>query len=148
MKGELKIYPTTDNINRFSLLKKIFVNNSEYEIENVRYHKNLVYVKLLGINDIEEAEKLKGAIIKISEDLALPLEENEYYLQDLYGINVYEGKEFLGQITDILQTGANDVYVVDKKILIPAVKQFILNIDLQNKTMSVKLIEGMRDLND
>lgn len=120
----------------------------EYEIENVRYHKNLVYVKLLGINNIEEAEKLKDAIIKISENLALPLEENEYYLQDLYGINVYEGKEFLGQITDILQTGANDVYVVDKKILIPAVKQFILNIDLQNKMMSVKLIEGMRDLND
>ncbi len=148
LKGELKIYPTTDDINRFDLLEKVFINDMEYEIENVRYDKNLVYIKFFGIDDIDQAQKFKGCIIKIPEDLALPLEENEFYLQDLYGLNVYEGENFLGKITDIIQTGANDIYVVDGKLMIPAVKQFVLAIDTQNKIMRVKLIKGMRDLND
>lgn len=147
LKGELKIYPTTENINRFSLLKNFFVDDLEYEIENVRYHKNFVYIKLLGINSVEDAEKLKGATIKISDELALPIGENEYYIRDLYGMKVYEGEEFLGCITNIISTGANDIYVVDEKIFIPAIKQCILNVDIKNRTMFVKLIEGLRDLN-
>lgn len=113
----------------------------------MRNHKNLVYIKLFEINNIEDAQKLKDSIIKIPESLALPLDENEYYLQDLYGLDVYEEENFLGKITDIIQTGANDIYVVNNKILIPAVKQYILNIDIKNKIMHVKLINGLRDLN-
>ena len=147
LNGYVKIYPTTSDINRFSLLKNVLINDLEYQIENVRYQKNLVYVKFSSVNNIDEAEKLKGSIIKIPEHLALPLQKDEYYLQDLYGLNVYEGDEFLGQITDVIQNGPNDIYVVDGKIFIPAVKSFILNIDIKNKLMSVKLIEGLRNLN-
>lgn len=129
------------------MLKNVLINDFEYEIENVRYQKNLVYAKFLSVNNINDAEKLKGSIIKIPEHLALPLQDDEYYLQDLYGLNVYEGDEFLGQITDIILGSANDIYVVDEKIFIPAVKSFILNIDIKNKLMSVKLIEGLRELN-
>ena len=118
IKGELKIYPMTDDINRFSLLKKVLIDNLEYKIKHVRYNKNLVYIIFDGINNINDAEKLKNKIIKIPEKLALPLDKNEYYIQDLYGLNVYEGDEFLGQITDVMKTGANDVYVINKKNII------------------------------
>ena len=148
IKGELKIYPMTDDINRFSLLKKVLIDNLEYKIKHVRYNKNLVYIIFDGINNINDAEKLKNKIIKIPEKLALPLDKNEYYIQDLYGLNVYEGDEFLGQITDVMKTGANDVYVINKKILIPAIKECILKIDIKNKVMSVKLLKGLRELND
>ena len=95
------------------------------------------------------AERLKGSIVKITEDMAIPCEEGEYYIRDLYDMTVVtdDGEE-LGVITDILFTGANDVYVVKppkgKDILIPAIKQVILNVDVDNKKMTVKLLEGLR----
>ena len=137
----------TDDIKRFDLLKSVFVNDSEYKINKVFYYKNLVYIKFAGINNIDQAEKLKGEIIKIPESMALPLDKNEYYISDLYDLKVYSGEEFLGVITDIISTGKHDVYIINKKIFIPAVKEFILDINIKNKTMQVKLIDGMRDLN-
>ena len=147
LKGELKIFPMTDDIKRFDLLKSVFVNDLEYKINKVFYYKNLVYIKFAGVNNIDQAEKLKGEIIKIPESMALPLDKNEYYISDLYDLKVYNENEFLGNITDIISTGKHDVYVINKKIFIPAVKEFILDINIKNKTMHVKLIDGMRDLN-
>ncbi|ONI38839.1 16S rRNA processing protein RimM [Candidatus Epulonipiscium fishelsonii] len=152
LKGELKIMPSTEDIERFKKLSKVFLERktlTEQEIETVRFHKNMVLLKFKGIDTIEEAEKLKNSIIKINKEDALPLNENEYYINDLYDMKVVtdEGIE-LGIIEDIMFTSANDVYVVKtqtKPVLIPAIKQCILNVDVPNNTMTIKVIKGLLD---
>ena len=129
------------------MLEKVWINDRAYEIINVRYQKNFVYAKLSGIDNLSQTEKFKGCIVKIPEELALPLDDDEYYLRDLYDLKVYDGDEFIGKITDVIQNHKDDIYVVDNKIFIPAIKNFILDVDIRNKTMHVKLIEGMRELN-
>ena len=145
--------PAVDDVERFKLLDRIFVDRkgsiTEYEIENVRFHKQFVLLKLKGIDDMTSAEKLKGTVAKITEDMALPCEEDEYYIRDLYDMEVVTDEgEKLGIISDIIFTGANDVYAVKsddgKEILIPAIKDCILNVDVENKIMTVKLLEGLR----
>lgn len=157
VKGELKIIPTTDDPKRFELLEEIFVNTKEgpisYKVDNVRYLKNFVLLKLKGIDDMTQAERLKTCVLKIPRDLALPLGENEYYIGDLYNMKVLtDDGEDLGEIIDILFTGSNDVYIVknkanpnSKEILIPAIKQCILNVDIKENTMIVHLLEGLRE---
>ncbi len=152
IKGELRVVPTTDEPERFKLLDSIFAQSkdicAEYEIESVRYHKQFVLLKLKGIDDMTSAEKLKGCEVKISEDKALPCGKDEYYIRDLYDMEVVtDTGENLGLITDIIFTGANDVYVVkneQNEILVPAIKQCILNVDTANKKMTVRLLEGLR----
>ncbi len=153
IKGEMRVIPCVDDVTRFELLDKVYIDKkgsiTEYEVENIRYHKQFVLLKLKGINDMTAAERLKGSIVKITEDMAIPCEEDEYYLRDLFDMLVVtdEGEE-LGIITDVLFTGANDVYVVTPKkgnyILIHAIKQVVLNVDVENKKMTVKLLEGLR----
>lgn len=152
IKGEMRIMPTVDDIMRFKLLKKVYVERKgvikEYDVENVRFHKQFVLLKLKGIDDMTAAEAFKGSVVKITEDMAIPCEENEYYIKDLYDMKVItEDNTVLGAITDILFTGANDVYVVSPKegkdILIPAIKDCILNVDIENKVMTVRLLEGL-----
>lgn len=152
IKGEMRIMPTVDDINRFKLLKKVYVEQrgsiNEYQVESIRFHKQFVLIKLKGIDDMTRAETFKGSVVKITEDMAIPCEEDEYYIRDLYDMRVTdeEGTE-LGVIGDILFTGANDVYVVkrrgEKDILIPAIKSCILNVDIENKVMKVRLPEGL-----
>lgn len=153
IKGEVRVMPTVDDVSRFELLEHIFVdrkgNIKEYEIENVRFHKQFVLLKLKGIDDMTTAETLKGTVVKITEDMAVPCEEDEYYIRDLYDMEVVtvEGEK-LGIITDIIFTGANDVYAVKnedgKEILIPAIKDCIIDVDVENNTMTVKLLGGLR----
>ena len=152
IKGDVRVLPTTDDVNRFKKLKEINIFKGKelvsYEIENVRFHKQFVLLKLKGIDSINDAEPLKNCEIKISKDLAIPCEKDEYYISDLYGMTVVtEDNENLGTIEDIIFTGANDVYVVkkdDSQILIPAIKKCILNVDVKEKTMTVHLLEGLR----
>ena len=147
LKGEMKIFCFCDEIKKFDLIDKIFIDGKDFEIENVSYKKNFVYIKLAGVNNIDDAEKFKNKIIKTNDDLARKIFENEYQRENLYGIRVYEYDNFLGELKEIIRTGAHDVYVIEnenKKILIPAVSEFILDIDLENKIMKVKLIDGMR----
>ncbi|MBS5793388.1 MAG: ribosome maturation factor RimM [Clostridiales bacterium] len=152
IKGEVRVVPTTDDINRFKKLKEVHIckrdNINLYEIENVRFHKQFVLLKFKGIDNMTDAEYLKNTEIKISKDLAIPCEEDEYYISDLYGIEVTTDEdEYIGRIEDIIFTGANDVYIVKKEgsqILIPAIKQCILNVDIKEKTMRVHLLEGLR----
>lgn len=153
LKGEVRVIPMTDDPKRFNALKSIEVffttHSKEYEIEKARLHKQFVVLKLKGVSSINEAEALRGGLIKISEENALPLEEDEYYIKDIYGLKVISdiGEE-LGVVEDIIFTGANDVYIVRehgiKDLLIPAIKQCILNIDKESKVMTVKLLEGLR----
>ena len=152
IKGELKINPFTDDINRLDELKSMFVvKNKElipYEIETVRYHKNMVILKLKGINSMNEAEKLKGLYIKIDRKYAKKLPKGTYFIADLIGLEVYdENSNLLGSIDDIYNTGANDIYVVKnnlgKQILLPGIPQVIKKVDLENKKIVVHLLNGL-----
>ena len=156
VKGEVRIIPTTEDPKRFTKLKSIYVENRKeittYEIENVRYHKAFVLLKLKGINDMNSAELLKGSILKIDRKDSLPLKKDEYYISDLYDLEVYtEEERFLGVLTDIIATGSNDVYVIhkenrEKDLLIPAIKQVVKQVKLEENKMIVHLLEGLEAL--
>jgi 16S rRNA processing protein RimM len=118
-------------------------------VENVWYHKQFVMIKFGGIDDMNAAETLRGAEIKIDDSEALPLGEDEYYIRDLLGLRVVTDEgETLGELSDVLQTGANDVYVVknknDGQVLIPAIAQCVLDVDIGARAMTVHLLEGLR----
>lgn len=152
IKGEVRVIPTTDDITRFELLDSIFVLRrgqlEELEIENVRYHKQFVLLKLKGVDDMTTAEGYKNCEVQIPSEEALPCGEDEYYIRDLYGMSVYdEGGNLVGALSDVLFTGANDVYVIqrqDKKdLLLPAIKECILDVNVDEKKMTVKVLEGL-----
>lgn len=154
VRGELKVIPSTSDINRFDYLKIVWVEKdgklTEYFVEKVRYHKNYVLIKLHGIDTMDEAVEFKNCYLKVDRKNARPLSENEYFIVDLLDCKVYEKGVLLGKITDVLQTGSNDVYVVngDKygEILIPALEQVVLNVDIENKEIQVILPEGLIDI--
>ncbi len=153
IKGQMKIVPFTDDITRFNDLKTIFIEINkelkEFKIEEVKYHKNNVLIKLEGINDINDTEKYKNCYVKIDRKNAVKLPEDTYFIIDLLGIEVFteEDNLFLGKIVDVFPTGSNDVYVVKdelgKQILLPAIGEVIKNVDIPNKKMIVKLIKGL-----
>ncbi len=148
IKGEVKVYPYTDNIEYILSLKKLYINLKEYKIDNIRFHKNMFIIKLNGINTIEDAEKFRDSIVQREIDNNEVLEEDTYYVKDLIGLKVFleNGEEF-GTLIDVFQTGANDVYVIkdinDKEILIPAIKDVVKHIDIENHKMIIKLMEGL-----
>ena len=153
IKGTLKIFPTTDEPSRFELLKEVILEvkgeRKVCGIAKVAYHKNFVLLTLKEYNDINQVEGFKNGRILIPAEKALPLEENEYYTRDLYDMDVYtDDNEYLGKISEVYTTGANDVYGVTpedgKELLIPAIKQCILSVDVPGRKMTVKLLEGLR----
>jgi len=155
IKGEVRVFPTTDDPSRFGLLTSVFVSKTSgsapvnMRIERVRFHRNLVIIKFAGVDDMDAAEKLRGQTIMIPPELALPLDAGEYYVRDLYGMTVFtENGEELGTLTDVLSTGANDVYVISqagqKDLLVPAIGQCIKTVDVENKKMIISLMEGLR----
>lgn len=156
IKGTFRVFPTTEDPSRFELLKEVIVelkgNKEVFKIKNVAYHKNMVLLTVKEIDDINVAEKYKNATILIPEEKALPLEEGEYYTKDLYDMKVYTiDGEYLGFIENIFVTGANDVYVIKndekpeiKDLLIPAIKDCIIDVNVAEKKMTVKLLEGLR----
>ena len=153
IKGMIKVKPFTDDIKEFEYFKKIYIENKsgkkEYKIDEVKYNKNMVILKLNGIDKIEEAEKLRNSYIIISREDDVPLKENEYYIVDLLGLEVFTDEGILlGNIDDIFNTGSNDIYVVKdelgKQILLPAISEVIKKIDIENKKIIVHLIEGLQ----
>ena len=152
LKGEIKIKPFTDDITKFNNFKTIYVSIKkelkEFEIERVRFSKNMVFLKLKGIDTIEEAENYRNLYLKIKRDKDEKLEKDTYYIVDLLDCKVYtdEQKE-LGEVIDVFSTGSNDVYVVKdelgKQVLLPAIKDVIKNVDIKNKTITVHLLEGL-----
>lgn len=153
LKGFLKIKPLTDDMTRFEELEYIYIQKGKElmkrQIEEVRYVKNMVLLKLEGINNIEEAEKYKNFYLKISKKDAIKnLPENSYLVVDILKCEVFtEEGECLGKMVDVMQTGSNDVYIVKnkegKEILLPAIKDVVKNIDIQNKKIMVKLMDGL-----
>lgn len=152
LKGVVKVKPFTDDIKKFSNFKTIYISIKkelkEFEIENVRFSKNMVFIKLKGIDTIEDAENYRNLYLKIKRDKDEILDEDSYYIVDLIGCTVFsEDEEFLGKVDDVFSTGSNDVYVVKsddgKQILIPAIKDVIKKVDIQNKKITVHLMEGL-----
>ena len=152
IKGFFKVVPFTDDITRFDDLETIYIEkNKKLEkkiIEEVKYHKNLVLLKIKGIDDINDTEQYKNCILKIERKDAVELPEDTYFITDLIGIEVYdEDEKLLGNLIDIFTTGSNDVYVVKdelgKQILLPAIGEVIKKVDVANKKMIVKLIPGL-----
>lgn len=154
IKGEVKVFPTTDDMNRFKKLKSVILDTGkehiELEIEHVKFFKQFTILKFKGIDNINDIEKYKQKDLLITREHAVNLEENEYFIFDIIGAKVVtDEEEELGTLTEILQTGANDVYVVttkDKKeLLLPSIKECILDVDVENKLIKVHLLKGLLD---
>lgn len=152
IKGFVKVNPFTDDLTQFESLKTILVEKNkkvlELEIEEVKYSKNQVLLKLKGIEEINEAEKYRGAIIKIPREKARKLPEGTYFIADLIGMQVItDDQKLLGKLEDIYNSGASDIYVVKdelgKQILLPAIKEVIKQIDIEHEKIIVHLIDGL-----
>ena len=152
VRGEVKVYPTTDEPERFLDLDYVLLDTGKelrrLDIKNVRFFKNLVILKFDGIDNINDIEKYKGRDLWIPREEAQELDENEYYIADLLGMKVLleDGSEF-GTLKNVMETGANDVYIVDSvehgEVLLPAIKECILDVDVEAGTMTVHLMKGL-----
>ena len=155
LKGEVKVFPTTDDPERFEDLETIYLDTESakkpLEIENVRYFKQYVILKFKGYDDINQVEGWRQSPLLVDRAHAVELGEDENFIADLIGLRVVteEGEE-LGKLTDVLETGANDVYVVEaagkKELLLPAIKDCIRDVDLESGIMTVRLLKGLMDL--
>ncbi len=153
VRGELKVLPLTSDVGRFDYLKFVNVmegdNPKEYRVESTRLHKQFILMKLSGVDTMDKAEALKGRELLVERKFARPLEEDEFFICDLIGLSVYEGDKLLGKLTEVLETGSNDVYIVsdeDKnEILLPALKSVVTKVDLEEGRMEVIIPEGLLD---
>lgn len=154
VRGEVKVFPTTDDVKRFKKLKQVILDNGkeqlELEITQVKFFKNLVILKFKGIDSINDVEKYKGKNLLVTRENAVKCEKDEYFIADLIGIKAVteEGQE-IGEVADVIQTGANDVYVVKrsgkKDLLLPAIKECILSVDMQERIMQVFVMPGLEE---
>lgn len=152
LKGEVRVYPFTDDINRFDNLDVFYLDkdfNTKWNVERVRYKGNLVIMKIKNIDSIEKAEVLRDKFIYVSREDGRELEEDEYFIADMIGLEVYTvDGEKVGVLKDVLQYAANDVYVVkgeEKEYLVPAIMKFVPTIDMKERKMIIDPIKGMLD---
>lgn len=151
IKGEVKVFPLTNDIERFDTLSYAYIGEEKLEIslEGVKYHKNLAILKFNEYNDINEVEKFKDEFIYVDEKERIVLAENQFFIHQLIDSQVFDkNMNLIGTLIDIIQSSSNDVYVVkdkenNKEHLIPAVRQFVLKIDTENKEIIIDPIEGM-----
>lgn len=151
IKGEFRVYPLTDYKERFEELDWVYLDNKRFDIEKVRYSNELVVLKLKGIDDRTMAEKYKTQYLKIDRENARKLPDDTFFIADLVGCEVYSmDNTFLGKLTDVIQNAAQDLYEVEikdsRRILIPAVQEFVKEVDIENKVIKVQLIEGLMDI--
>lgn len=152
IKGEVKVFPTTDDANRFKDLKEVLLDTGKelitLDIEGVKFFKQMVILKFKGIDDINDIEKYRGKDLLINRENAVKLEKDEYFIFDLIGSDVFtdEGNK-LGILIEILSTAANDVYIVKmengKEVLLPSIKECILDVDVDNKKITVHMMNGL-----
>lgn len=151
IRGEVKVFPTTDDPQRYRDLKKVLLDTGwefiTLEIASVRFHKNLVIVKFKGIDNINDIEKYKGKDLYVLREDAVPLEEGEYYIADIIGASVVteDGKSF-GTLKDVLETGANLVYVVEhqgKEVLLPVIPDCVKEVNVEEQRITVEILKGL-----
>ena len=154
IKGEVKVFPTTDNVKRFKKNMEIILDtgkeNIQLTVESVKFFKQFVILKFKGIDNINDIEKYKTKSLYVTRANAVRLRKDEYFIADLLGVDVWEDNdEKLGVLKDVIETGANDVYVITledgKELLIPAIKECILDVDVENRKMTVHEMDGLRD---
>ena len=152
LKGEVKVYSYTDDINRFDELESFYLGKdkeNQFDVERVRYKGNMVIMKIKGIDSVESAEKLRNKFMYVSREESRELEEGEFFIADMIGIEVYTVEnEFVGTLAEVLKYSANDVYVIkneEKEYLIPAMVKFVPTIDMENRKMIIDPIKGMID---
>ena len=152
LKGEVRVYPYTDDINRFDELEYFYIDknlNNKYEVERVRYKGNMVIMKIKDVDSIELAEKLKTKNMYIGREQGRELDEGEFFVSDLIGLDVFTvDGEKVGVLKDVLQHAINDVYVIssgEKEYLIPSIEKFVPTIDLDQNKMIIDPIKGMLD---
>ena len=150
--GEVKVFPTTDDVKRFKKLKKVILDTGKeqlpLEIEGVKLFKQFVILKFRGIDNINDIEKYKGKRLLVDREHAVKLKKDEYFIADMIGMDVFtEDGELFGALKDVMETGANDVYIIEmsdgKEVLVPAIKQCILDVDIENRKMVIHLLEGL-----
>ena len=154
VRGEVKVFPTTDDPQRFKKLKNVILDDGkqqlDLEITSVKFFKNLVILKFKGLDNMNDVEKFKQADLLVTRENAVKLAPGEYFIADLIGLQgVSDEGEDLGELTDVIQTGANDVYVFTKlgeaDLLVPKIPDCVKEIDLEKGTVLVHLLPGLRD---
>ena len=152
VRGEVKVFPTTDDVKLFKKLKKVILDTGKeqlpLEIEGVKFFKQFVILKFRGIDNINDIEKYKGKRLLVDREHAVKLKKDEYFIADMIGMDVFtEDGELFGALKDVMETGANDVYIIEmsdgKEVLVPAIKQCILDVDIENRKMVIHLLEGL-----
>lgn len=151
IRGEVKVFPTTDDPMRFKKLKKVLLDTGrerlELEVQSVRFFKQFAIVKFKGIDNINDIEKYKGKGIFVPREDAVPLDEDEYYIADLIGMEVFTEDGHFGVVKDVIETGANEVYIIESdehgEVLIPAIRQCVLDVNVEEKKMKIRLMDGL-----
>jgi len=151
LKGEMRLTPWCDGIEFLKAVKSVIVNDTPYKLVGVKEHKNVFIIKLDGVDDINDTPKFINQVVYAKRTDLPELPENTYFIKDLIGLKVYDGESFIGEISDVFSTPANDVYVVKrpegKDILIPAIKQTVKMISLDEQCVYVTLTEEYFDEN-
>ena len=152
IRGEVKVFPTTDDASRFKKLKEVIMDTGrerlDMEIEGVKFFKQYAIVKFKGLDSINDVEKYKGAKLYVTRDKAVTLKKDEYFVADLIGMRVIteDGAAF-GTLKDVMATGANDVYVVEREdaseVLMPAIRECVKKIDMEQGVITVHIMEGL-----
>ena len=154
VRGEVKVYPTTDDVKRFDYLEEAVIDTGKEYIDvnvtSVKYFKNMVILKFEQFNNMDQVIPYKGMDLLVTRENAIPLEEGEHFIVDLVGCKVVtdDGEDF-GELVDVLQTGANGVYVVKmndgKEVLLPVIDECVLEKDVENKVIKVHIMKGLLD---
>ena len=154
VRGEVKVFPTTDDVKRFKRLKEVILETGKeeltLEIEGVKFFKQFAILKFKGIDNINDIEKYKGKGLFVTRKNAVPLRRDEYFIADLQGLSVEdEDANQIGTLRDVMETGANDVYIVDmldgREVLLPAIKECILDVDVEGGKIRVHMMDGLLD---
>ncbi len=154
VRGEVKVFPTTDDAKRFSKLKEVELETKEgtttLHIKGVKYFKQFVILKFAEYDSLNEVESIKGRKLFVTRKNAVKLQKDEYFIADLIGLKVIDDeKQLEGILTDVLQTGANDVYDITltdgRNLLLPAIADCVLSVDLENKVIKIHILEGLLD---
>lgn len=152
VRGEVKVFPTTDDPRRFKKLKQVLLDTGkeqlDLEIEGVKFFKKFVILKFKGLDNMNDVERYRQKSLYVTRENAVRLNKDEYFIADLIGLQVQdEDGKAIGILKNVLETGANDVYVVEMKdgreLLLPAIKQCILQVELEEGFMKVHILEGL-----
>ena len=154
VRGEVKVFPTTDDAKRFGKLKEVELETKEgtttLHIKGVKYFKQFVILKFEEYDSLNDVESIKGRKLFVTRKNAVKLQKNEYFIADLIGMRVIdEEKELEGLVDDVIQTGANDVYDITladgRNLLLPAIKDCVLNVDIESRVIKIHILEGLLD---